>query len=61
MLENPKIGDEVVSIHGSEYFGVITKLEYVPSKGFSKPYWRIYLNNREFPCGTSSEHWKLKA
>jgi hypothetical protein len=60
MLANPKIGDKVVSIHDPEYFGTITRLKYVPQKGFSNPYWWIYINDSEVPCGTSSEHWKIK-
>lgn len=60
MLANPKIGDKIVSIHDSNYFGTISKLKYVSQKGSSKPYWWIYINDNEFPCGTNSEHWKTK-
>ena len=54
-----KIGDKVRHTNDPTYIGTVTKIKNVPAKGFSKPYQWLYLDNSEYPSGSTSENWIL--
>lgn len=55
-----KVGDKVVHINDSTYKGTVTKTKYVPRKGLSYGNFQfLYLDGSQYPCGATSEYFKL--